>query len=191
MMRCLVAAVLVLGVVTGCGSATVPAPDCPNPADPAVMIQYAPTILVVEVLETREDGIEATVVVKEKWRGVTLPEEVVVRGDGDPEQPVRQYAVGVDYLLFSDEVFSPLPDHGCSATREFTEELAALRPERAISYGIVRDANLVPWLIGGGSVLALGVGLGVWRASRDRKASGAGDWNPAYEIGRDEDGFDT
>ena len=46
-----------------------PAPDCPNPADPAVMIQYAPTILVVEILETREDGVEATVVVKEKWWG--------------------------------------------------------------------------------------------------------------------------
>jgi hypothetical protein len=155
------------------------------------MIQYAPTILVVEVLETRDEGVEATVVVKEKWRGVTLPEEVVVRGDGDPEQPERRYAVGVDYLLFSDVVFSPLPDHGCSATREFTEELAALRPERAISYGIVRDANLVPWLIGGVAVLALVAGVGVWRASREREASGTGEWNPAYEIGRDEDGFET
>ncbi|MBT8213155.1 MAG: hypothetical protein KJN71_08415 [Acidimicrobiia bacterium] len=183
-----VAGVVIAGLVfAACGGSVVPIPDCPNPADPAVMVQYSPTILVVEAIESREDGIEVTAIVKEKWRGVSLPDEIVIRGDGDPDQPIRQFAIGVDYLLFSDEVFSPLPDHGCSATRVFTEELAALRPEKAISYGVVRDANLIPWLAGGAVVVAVAAGWVALRARREVLDSGSGEWNPDHELRRDED----
>lgn len=175
-------------LLAGCGSTAVPEPDCAEPQDPFTMIRYAPTVVLVDIVSTSEDGVAATAHLLEKWRGVTFTDQIEIRGDSDPDQPVRRFAEGTTYLVMSMDTFAPINDHGCSATRVFTDELAALRPDTAISYGAVRDAALWPWILAAGMVVAGIVVVGVVRRVGDRRRSAAVRWNPDHEIAVDEDG---
>jgi hypothetical protein len=75
----------------------------------------------------------ALVDVHEVWAGAALPAQVTVHGGMDDPQAMtstdRTYTAGVRYLFAVTMQDDRMSDDACTATREWTAELADLRPE--------------------------------------------------------------
>ncbi len=98
-------------------------------------IQESPTVFVGEVLATRHGDTTAEVRLSEIWKGATNLRQVTVRGgtgqDGAATSVDRSFTVGTTYLFLVRPEGGVFTDNSCSATQEWTPELAAARPDGA------------------------------------------------------------
>jgi hypothetical protein len=109
--------------------------DC-QPAGPIEQeLRTADVAFVGIVRATRADATVAIFEVEEVWRG-SLGEAVEVRGLSDDDRPSeddRTWIVGQRYLVLPMPFEGALVDNICTATTEWREELAELRPADAHS----------------------------------------------------------
>lgn len=95
-------------------------------------LALADAVFVGEVVELSSAGRTALVNVDEIWHGPALDTTVTVHGgpdDANAASPVdRTYVAGVTYLFAVTVSDGLLRDNSCSATREWTADLADLRP---------------------------------------------------------------
>lgn len=134
--RAAASAVLLASLLT---SAAPVAASCqmPFPIDEATALQQgmreADSVFVGTVTSLSNGDRWATVAVEEVWAGPDLAEAVEVRGapEGMTTSADRIYAAGKAYLFVVLIAEGQLTDNACSVTREFTRDLAALRPATA------------------------------------------------------------
>jgi len=124
-------------------------------------IAESPVVFVGTVTAVDRSNI-ATIQVEERWKGTTVPAQV--RVDGEMHSENRMWVAGTRYLVFPIVTGGdpPFSDNGCSATREWTDDLVAFRPaaatpEPAPSAPGDGRADWLPWVIGG-AVLAVLIG---------------------------------
>jgi len=156
--------------------AAVPAAAVCVPSSPADALATSPVVFVGTVTGTTNQGRWATVRVDEIWRGGPLPDEVEVRGGGEPGTAATTDRVfgPLRYLFFVRSVGAGVfADDACSATTAWTDALAALRPPGAavraplVSVGGTDLAPLYPVvaLVILLVIVVVSYGL-VWRARR-------------------------
>jgi hypothetical protein len=138
-------------------------------------LDQAEVVLVGTVIAVTNEERTALVAVEEIWRGPELPAEVRVYGaledlgftSGD-----RYFEAGVRYLLAPSFSDGRLEDNACTATRQWSEDLAAYRPsttatrlpaetESADGLGAVPVAILV---VGLAAAIVAGVSLAAFRS---------------------------
>jgi len=132
-MRLPVALGTALGVVMG----LVPGPvlaSCAEFPPVADHLDRAEVVFVGTVIGLVHDGRTAEVAVEEVWRGQEVPPRVTVYGAAVPEDPSmmtsvdRTYESDARYLFAVTLEDGRLRDDSCTATRRWTDDLAALRP---------------------------------------------------------------
>jgi hypothetical protein len=123
-----VAAVLMpAGVLADTG---VVLPDCAPPLPMEKALLSADLIFLGTVTSTEDGDRTATVVVKEVWQG-DVDEIVSIRGGAGPGSAAeddRTYSVGSTYLFFPTVSGDQLVDNACTSTREWSDDMAAIRP---------------------------------------------------------------
>jgi hypothetical protein len=139
--------------------------DCEPAGPPAAALRAAEIAFVGTVVDVA--GSTATFEVREVWAGDDVPARVEVHGlagDGGDDVPVfseddRVWVRGETYLVLPFPDGGVLRDHICTATSEWTDDLAALRPpdaripaEPAVAPGIP-----APMLVTVATALGLGV----------------------------------
>lgn len=106
--------------------------DCDPAGRPADVLPDAEVAFVGDVVEVR--GSVAQISVREVWAG-NVGAVVEVHGLGDegrgPSEDDRRWERGTTYLVLPASNGAVLRDHICTATSEWTDELAALRPANA------------------------------------------------------------
>lgn len=174
-MRMLVASVLAaMTLILGAGTARA---LCSGNSYAASSLREGHVAFVGTVGSLRNGDLWATFQVDEVWSSDELPRFVEVRGGRGQEaffeifsnvgSTDRQFADGVTYLVFPTIEGGTLFDDSCSATQEWSSELAALRP--ATAHPPVDGLALagVPWAhvtIGLATSVVAGVGAGLfWR----------------------------
>lgn len=93
----------------------------------------APVVFVGTVVDLHDQTV-AAMTVDEVWTGDVPAEVVVSGGPGGPGVATsvdRQWHLGATYLVVPRVEGGRLVDDSCTPTREWTEELAALRPDAA------------------------------------------------------------
>lgn len=124
-----VAAALALAVSLLPGTATASCGEMP-PIDEH--LSAAEIVFVGTVVSLTNVDRTALVDVHEVWSGAALPAQVTVHGGMDDPQTMtsvdRTYSVGVRYLFAVTIQGDRMSDDACTATREWTDELADLRP---------------------------------------------------------------
>ena len=151
--------------------------DCALAGPPADVLPTAEIAFVGEVIGVA--GPTATFQVREIWAGGDLAPIVEVHGltdDGaDKNLPVfseddRIWTPGTTYLVLPYADLGVLRDSICSATTEWTDDLAALRPAdaRMVAAPETADPSIpAPILVIGAAVIALvGASLLAFRRSR-------------------------
>jgi len=172
---------LLSAIVATCallGAARVAA-DCQPAGTPAEVLPNAEIAFVGEVVDVGE--ATARIAVTEVWAG-DVGAVVEVRGLGDegrgpelgvaegPSEDDRRWVLGTTYLILPFTDGNILRDHICTATTEWTDELAALRPADArVLADPAVNADPPVMLLG---IALVGVGaIGVsWFAFRRRSA---------------------
>ena len=100
-------------------------------------LAQAQVVLVGTVQAVTNQDRTAQVEVHEIWRGGDIPALVTVYGGpDDPNMATstdRSYRPGIRYLFAVQALDGRLEDNGCTATQEWTDDLAALRPANATS----------------------------------------------------------
>lgn len=130
---------VILGLGAWLLAASPVAADC-EPAGPAALaLPDAEVAFVGTVISVT--GATATFEVSEVWAGDDLPPRIEVHGlsagggrggDGPAiAEDDRQWVSGAAYLVLPSVDGGVLRDHICTATSEWTDELAALRPADA------------------------------------------------------------
>ena len=110
--------------------------DCQPASSVAEALAATEIAFVGTVFAAVEGEPGAAFIVDEVWVG-DLPETIGVRGMGDAGfmEDDRHWAIGVRYLVIPYVDGGVLRDHICTATTEWREELADLRPEDARAPG--------------------------------------------------------
>jgi hypothetical protein len=148
--------------------------DCAVAGPPAEALPTAAIAFVGEVVGVT--GPMATFEVREVWAGGDLAQIVEVRGlsdDGANPQALgeddRTWTLGTTYLVLPYADGGLLRDSICSATTEWTDDLAALRPAdaRLVASSSGQDPSIpVPALVIGAAVVFLaGMSLLAFRRS--------------------------
>jgi len=101
-------------------------------------VTSAPVVFVGDVVATSNNNRTADISVVEVWSGPRLPSRVLVRGSHVDEPNVyssvdRYFTLGQRLLFVPGRDRSPFVDGACSSTREYTLEVAKLRPTDASS----------------------------------------------------------
>ncbi len=100
-------------------------------------LAQAQVVLVGTVQAVTNEDRTARVEVHEIWRGDDVPALVTVHGGPDDLEMTtsgdRYYRPGVRYLFAVQALDGRLEDNACTATQEWTDDLAALRPADATS----------------------------------------------------------
>jgi hypothetical protein len=128
--------VLLAGLLTS-AAPVVASCQMPFPIDEVAALEQgireADSVFVGTVTSLSNGNRWATVAVEEVWAGPDLAAAVEVRGAPDDmtTSADRMYAAGKAYLFVVLIADGQLSDNACSATREFTPDLAALRPASA------------------------------------------------------------
>lgn len=95
-------------------------------------LSAAQIVFVGTVVSLTNADRTALVDVHEVWSGAALPAQVTVHGGMDDPQAMssidRTYSAGVRYLFAVTMQGDRMSDDACTATREWTDELADLRP---------------------------------------------------------------
>ena len=97
-------------------------------------LDRAEVVFVGTVIGLVHDGRTAEVAVEEVWRGQEVPPRVTVYGAAVPEDPSmmtsvdRTYQSDARYLFAVTLEDGRLRDDSCTATQEWTDDLAAFRP---------------------------------------------------------------
>lgn len=124
-------------------------------------LAQAQVVLVGTVQGLANHDRTAQVEVHEIWRGGDVSALVTIHGGPDDLEMMtstdRSYQLGARYLFAVQVVDGRLEDNGCTATQEWTDDLAALRPTDATSPPATTADE------GGGSVptAAIVIGLAV------------------------------
>ncbi|MGH2427470.1 MAG: hypothetical protein ACRDGV_01095 [Candidatus Limnocylindria bacterium] len=122
-------------------------------------LAQAEVVLVGTVREVANEDRTAQVEVHEIWSGPEVPSLVTIHGG--PDDPTmmtsadRFYRPGTRYLFAVQLLKGRLEDNGCTATQEWTDDLAALRPADATSPPAATTGD------GGGGVPATAVAIGL------------------------------
>ena len=128
---------LLVPLVLASAAPVVASCQMPFPIDEATALQQgmreADSVFLGTVTSLSNGNSWATVAVEEVWKGPDLAPTVEVRGaiEGMTTSADRMYAAGRSYLFVVLIADGQLTDNACSATREFTGELTALRPASA------------------------------------------------------------
>jgi hypothetical protein len=140
--------------------------DCEPAGPPAAALRAAEIAFVGTVVDVA--GSTATLEVREVWAGDDVPARVEVhglasdgRGDDVPvfSEDDRVWVRGETYLVLPFPDGGVLRDHICTATSEWTDDLAALRPSDA---RIPAEPAVAPGIPGSLIVVvATALGLGV------------------------------
>ena len=106
--------------------------DCQPASSVEEALASAPVAFVGTVVAAQAGAPGATLRVDEVWVG-TVPETVVVRGMGDGVfmEDDRHWTMGATYLVIPYLEGGVLRVHICTATTEWRDDLAALRPPDA------------------------------------------------------------
>lgn len=124
---------VLLGVAVGLLPGTVLASCAGFPAIEE-HLERAEIVFIGTVVSLADSDRTAVVDVEEVWRGEEIPARVTVYGAADPDDPTmmtsvdRVYASSTRYLFAVTLDEGRLRDDSCTATREWSEDLAALRP---------------------------------------------------------------
>jgi hypothetical protein len=114
---------------------SVPARAACDAAPPlADAIAAADIVFVGTVADVSRRDSTATFAVEEVWRGDRLPAVVTVHGSSDTAVAAnddRAWRLGGRYLVTATDDDGTLRDNACSASRPWTDALAALRPADA------------------------------------------------------------
>ena len=168
-------------VLTGAVAAFLaPAPagaSCATPSPLAERLQEAPVVFVGRVASTDNRGRTARVRVEQVWKGAPISDRVTVRGgaEGNAATSVdRSFDLGVRYLFVPTREGRSFRDNSCTATVEYSGEVATLAPNTVTlprrsasgSSGVAVQAAIALALV----VTAVIVGL---IASRRRRRSPA------------------
>lgn len=133
--------------------------DCQPASSVEEALSAAEVAFVGTVVAAADAGPRAAFSVEEVWVG-QLAATVDVRGMGDAGllEDDRQWTLGVRYLVIPYVEAGVLRDNICSATVEWREELAALRPPTAHPPGEQDATTDVPFqlLLVGGAVALFG-----------------------------------
>jgi len=122
------------------GSAVPALASCAGlPAPFSQTIASAPIVFVGTVTGTSDGDRTATVHVDELWRGPSMAAKVTVHGSPDVSAVAtsvdRHYQNGKQYRFIPASANgAAFDDNSCSATREFSSDLAAYRPADARRY---------------------------------------------------------
>lgn len=139
--------------------------SCAMPPPIVEALAKAEIVFVGTVLATTERNMWATVTVEEVWRGPDLPQVVEVRGGGggDVSSSIdREFGGGVTYLFAPTTLQNGiLTDNSCTATRQWEDALAALRPSDA--RGPIGGSPPAPAGFDFGAVLGP-IGVALWVA---------------------------
>jgi len=143
--------------------------SCALPAPLEDRIGDARVVFVGTVVETSNLERNADVRVEKIWLGERLPQRVEVHG-GEQSANVgssadREWVDGRRYLFVLDDTTSPFKDDACSATTEYTDEVASLEPEGTVGPIASEPGSFSPWILLGGGLVVLGV-LQARRAAR-------------------------
>ncbi len=137
--------------------------SCAQPPELAQHVAAGDVVFVGSVQALADNDRAATFAVEEQWQGIDLPATVQVEGGtGDPTSATsadRHYRLGARYLVSALLSDGRLTDNACSGTREWSDELAALRPAEvrvpATDPGASPDGPAVPGLVGIAAVVLL------------------------------------
>lgn len=127
----------------------------------------AKVIFVGTVVRLSNGDRTAGVKVEAVWKGPGLPAEVLVRGGPEGQNAAtsvdRAFEQGKRYIFFPDNDGPPFTDNSCSATQEFTAQLAGFRPAAAQDTPGKEpsSSNASAWLLAGGIAVILGGLAGV------------------------------
>ncbi|HET6745651.1 MAG TPA: hypothetical protein VFH90_07345 [Candidatus Limnocylindria bacterium] len=177
-MRRLVAGMVAgLALTLGAGSAVALCGAMPSPAQSLAAGELA---FVGTVGSVSNSDRWATFQVREVWHATDLPRFVEVRGSagGDDFFGIftsvssndRFFAEGVTYLVFPHEEGDALYDNDCSATEEWSDRLADLRPASAHppSPSLAESAGGVLWTVAAGVLASLALGPALLWTHRQR-----------------------
>lgn len=99
-------------------------------------LDQAEVVFVGTVTDIADERRTALVAVEEIWRGPDLPSEVTVEG-GFPglgfTSADRYFDAGVRYLFAAGLNEGRIEDNACTATRPWSDDLAALRPASVVT----------------------------------------------------------
>jgi hypothetical protein len=135
MRRLLTAAVFAL--VASCGGAAGAQASCAvtpgsGPTLLAAAINAAPIVFVGIVVGTASNDRVARVRVESIWKGPVIPTLVTVSGTPDQVSAAtsvdRTFKVGRRYLFVPFAFGTPIQDNSCSATQEYSSQVAGLQP---------------------------------------------------------------
>ena len=146
--------------------------SCAPPPGLAQHVGAGDVVFVGTAEALADNDRSATFTVEEQGLGVDLPATVQVEGGtGDPTSATsvdRHYRLGARYLVSALLSDGRLTDNACSGTREWSEELAALRPAevRVPAAEPAASSGAIPGLVGivavllvaGAAALAFGSG---------------------------------
>ena len=129
----------------------------------------ARVVFVGTVVDTSNLERNAGVRVEKIWLGERLPQQVEVHG-GEQSANVassadREWVDGRRYLFVLDDTTSPFEDEACSATTEYTDEVASLEPEGTVGPIASEPGSFSPWILVGVGLVALAM-LQARRAER-------------------------
>lgn len=143
-----------------------PAPasaSCAMPPETPEHLAAADVVFVGTVQSLGDLNRTATFAVAEQWHGDPLPAMVTVHGGpGDPmtaSSADRRYELGIRYLVAAWWKDGGLTDNACSATRPWSDELAAFRPAGVrVPPPIASEGDVgVPAAVLVGGVVAIGL----------------------------------
>ncbi|HYI44543.1 MAG TPA: hypothetical protein VE174_03665 [Actinomycetota bacterium] len=169
-MGTLAAALLI--VVLGSGPATAACAPLPPLRESLGEAQAA---FVGMVVRTTDEDRKAVVNVESIWLGPRLPATVEVFGvpdvAGSAEVSLatsedRTFETGERYLFVPENTQPPFSDNACTATTLYTDDVARLEPDGAISPAGSRSAT---WI---GLLAALAI-FGLWQTRRARRSAEA------------------
>ena len=176
-MRMLAAGMLAgLALTLGAGPAHALCGGMPSPAQSMAAGEPA---FVGTVGSVRNLDSWATFQVQEVWHASELPRFVEVRGSAGGEDILgiftsvssndRFFEEGVTYLVFPERNGDVLYDNGCSATVEWSDRLAALRPATAHppSPSSIESAGGA-WLVAAAGLAMLALGAALFWTRRPR-----------------------
>lgn len=146
-------------------------------------VQEATFVAVGTVVATRHGGTTAEVQLDEVWKGDASLRRIVVQGgsgqDGMATSVDRSFVEGTRYLLFPQPDGNIFLDNACSATQEWSDDLAAARPADATTIdaseaGAEADGGdppvgVVVAIAAGGLAVAGAAGAAAMAASRRRE----------------------
>lgn len=141
--------------------------DCQPASSIEEALAAAEIAFVGTVVAAADAAPRAAFSVEEVWVG-QLAATVDVRGMGDDGfmEDDRQWTLGVRYLVIPYVEARVLRDNICSATVEWREELAALRPPNAHPPGgpdVITDVPFQLLVVGGAAVLIAAVSIVAFR----------------------------